>query len=182
MAVTVCQSYTRWDASLHERARPMTAKLGFRTGVILLDDMDLFNRVANRVSSDHGMKRDHAGMALDQAILFVAVAGLYPGKALSPSEPVDKAWDTFILYSLAYSAFCERVAGRYVHHTPLDELAGSPVTRDGRRLYTPYETARIIAAEGFVVRPEMWPADASAASKANCTNCYSGDHEGEAGP
>ena len=33
---------------------------------------------------------------------------------------VDIGWHTFILYTRDYSDFCQRVAGRYLHHAPSD--------------------------------------------------------------
>jgi hypothetical protein len=35
-----------------------------------------------------------------------------------PSRLVDEAWHEFILDSLAYTEFCERAFGEYLHHTP----------------------------------------------------------------
>lgn len=151
----------------------MGVTLGFTSGLTLLDDMELFNRIADRVAKEHDLDRALAGRILDQAIIFVAVAGQHPGLAMAPSEQVDKGWDTFILYTIEYSAFCQRVAGRYIHHTPND---GLPVNATA---LSPAETAELIRAEGYWVLDEMW--DAPAGSKANCTNCYVGDHEGDDG-
>jgi hypothetical protein len=35
-----------------------------------------------------------------------------------PSRLVDEAWHEFILDSLAYTEFCDRAFGEYLHHTP----------------------------------------------------------------
>lgn len=43
-----------------------------------------------------------------------------------PSGAVDEAWHEFILDSLAYTAFCEKAFGGYLHHTP-DEAMSSPM-------------------------------------------------------
>lgn len=152
-----------------------TTALGFKSGLTLLDDQDLFNRMADRMTRERGVDRALAGRILDQAIIFVAVAGKRRGEGLSPSPEIDLGWDTFILYTREYMDFCGRVAGRYVHHTPNDDPVGELVAVGGRRIYTPAETAEIIRGDGYRVDDRLWPAEA----KANCTNCYSGDHEGE---
>jgi hypothetical protein len=43
-----------------------------------------------------------------------------------PSRAVDEAWHEFILDSIAYTDFCERAFGKYLHHTP-DEAMGTPM-------------------------------------------------------
>jgi uncharacterized membrane protein YgcG len=43
-----------------------------------------------------------------------------------PSRAVDEAWHEFILDSIAYTAFCEKAFGEYLHHTP-DEAMSTPM-------------------------------------------------------
>jgi uncharacterized membrane protein YgcG len=40
-----------------------------------------------------------------------------------PSRLVDEAWHEFILDSIAYTDFCERAFGEYLHHTPEGSMA-----------------------------------------------------------
>lgn len=42
-------------------------------------------------------------------------------RPIGPSELVDIGWHTFILYTVDYAAFCERIAGRFIHHVPNDD-------------------------------------------------------------
>lgn len=87
-------------------AAPLT---GMKSGIALLEDphfpgdddaaLRLFNRIADRISQDYAVPRSTAGDALDQALIFVAVAGQKRDLMLSPSPLVDWAWDTFILYT-----------------------------------------------------------------------------------
>lgn len=42
-----------------------------------------------------------------------------------PSRLVDDAWHEFILSSIRYSEFCDRVYGEYMHHTPEMDMTGS---------------------------------------------------------
>ncbi|MGH4005353.1 MAG: hypothetical protein ACRDSO_14740, partial [Pseudonocardiaceae bacterium] len=57
---------------------------------------------------------------MDQALAFVATTGHHAGEPLAPSALVDIGWHTFILYTREYASFCNRVAGRFVHHVPDD--------------------------------------------------------------
>jgi hypothetical protein len=149
--------------------------LGFTSGLTLLDDVALFDRIADRIAKEHDdIDRHTAARVLDQAIIFVAVAGRHPDLPLSPSGLVDKGWDTFFLYSIDYHAFCQRVCGRFIHHTPND---GLPVNATA---VSPAETAELIRRDGYRVFDELW--FGPRASKANCTNCYVGTHEGDEGP
>jgi uncharacterized membrane protein YgcG len=43
-----------------------------------------------------------------------------------PSRAVDEAWHEFILDSIAYTDFCEKAFGEYLHHTP-DEAMATPM-------------------------------------------------------
>ncbi|WP_327044019.1 hypothetical protein OG320_19825 [Microbispora sp. NBC_01189] len=164
-------------------AAPLT---GMKSGIALLEDphfpgdddaaLRLFNRIADRISQDYAVPRSTAGDALDQALIFVAVAGQKRDLMLSPSPLVDWAWDTFILYTPYYHAFCERFGG-YVHHVPND--APELLITSSRKLHSPYETASVLREAGYHVLDELWPRDAMARAKANCTSCYNGGHEGD---
>jgi hypothetical protein len=148
-------------------------QMGMTSGYSLLDDHDLFGRIADRITREHpDIDRVRAGKILDQAILFVAAAGQYPHLGLSPSEIVDVGWDTFILYTREYMDFCGRAAGRYVHHTPIDKPGEQTHLPDGGRIRTPAETADVLRQRGYWVLDELWPVDASGP-------CYCGTHEGD---
>lgn len=153
----------------------MSVITGMKSGLVLLDDLELFGRIADRIAREHDMDRDRAWRTLDQAVVFVAVAGKNADMGLCPSAEVDKGWDTFVLYTHQYHAFCERVAGRYVHHVPNDDPARPGM--DPSRIYSPGETADVIRAAGYWVDDELWLTPG--ATKVNCTSCYSGTHGGK---
>ena len=151
-------------------AVPLT---GMKSGLSLLDDVELFGRIADRIAREHPeISRGRAGQILDQAVLFVATAGQYPDMGLSPSAEVDIGWDTFILYTKEYFDFCARVAGRYVHHTPIDRPGEEPLLPDGEPPLTPGETADVMRKRGYWVLEDLWPATATVGP------CYVGTHEG----
>lgn len=148
-------------------------QLGMKSGYSLLDDHELFGRMADRISHKNPeIDRVLAGRILDQAVLFVAAAGRYPHLGLSPSPAVDLGWDTFILHTQPYFDFCARIAGRYVHHTPNDR-PGEVRLASGDRPRTPAETADVLRECGYWVLEDLWPAEASSGP------CYNGTHQGD---
>jgi hypothetical protein len=156
--------------------------LGLKTGSMLGPPLEQFNTVADHIARTRGVGRARAGAMLDQALGFVHFAAQNPGNAYSPSPEVDKAWDDLVLHSIIYTRWCEASFGRYIHHTPIADPANPPPTIGGRALIRPADTAKLMAAAGYRVDPELWPDDAEPTSKANCTSCYSGDHTGDDEP
>jgi hypothetical protein len=87
---------------------------------------------------------------------------------LAPSELVDAGWHAFILHTRDYADFCHRVAGRYLHHVP---TGGDPVKHGERAHATLSRTVEAIRNAGFVVDPDLWPANA------NCSQCKNGCYD-----
>lgn len=56
---------------------------------------------------------------------FVKATVEYPEKTISPSPELDEYWHAFILDTVRYHEFCDRVLGRYMHHVP-----GNPTERN----------------------------------------------------
>ena len=79
------------------------------------------------------------------------------------------------MYSRPYRAFCEQVAGRFIDHVPDDEP-----TVSGPRSDTPTHgvasTMQAIARAGYVVDPELWPAES-----AECGQCHEDGNCGASG-
>jgi hypothetical protein len=152
----------------------MAVQLGVKSGWSLLENDELFDRIAGRITREHPeIDRVHAGRILDQAVLFVAAAGRHPGVGLSPSDAVDIGVDAFILHTREYMDFCGRTAGSYVHHTPIDVPAGETRLPNGDRILTPGETADLMRQCGFWVLDDLWPAESAMGP------CYCGTHEGD---
>jgi hypothetical protein len=134
-----------------------------RTGRSLLDPV-LFERLSVRIAFEHGMDRPMAERVMDQALAFLGTCAVHP-VPLSPSKTVDIGWHTFILHTQDYGAFCDRVAGRFIHHIPTDgeHLADGPPA--------PWETTAAIVAAGYVVDAPLWE------RAANCSQCKDGCHD-----
>lgn len=83
----------------------------------------LWQRLVNRIVSDYdyrGMDEELAQRIMHEALAFLNLCAQKTGVAYGPSELVDIGWHTFILYTKEYAAFCDRTAGRFLHHHPND--------------------------------------------------------------
>lgn len=138
----------------------------------------LFQRLVARIVTDEQIAHPLAERIMAQALAFVKTCGDHPELTLSPSQLVDIGWHTFILRTREYAAFCQRVAGRFIHHAPTDDGphdAGDPraVLRD---------TINALEASGFAVDTEMWEPHARA-GKCNddgggtCHQCHAGCYD-----
>lgn len=153
----------------------MSATLtGVRTGLSLMSDQATFDRIADAIAREDGLDRQTAGKALDQAVCFVHAAGQHPNLGLVPSKLVDVAWDRMLHYTHIYADLCQRLAGRFIHHTPLDVPVRPP---KGHRILSVAETFELLRQGGYWVIEEVWDLTNPANAKANCTVCYTGDHD-----
>lgn len=135
------------------------------TDPITLIDPEVTDRLARRITTDHPeIDEATARRIVGQAAAFIAASGQQPGQSLAPSELVDFGWHAFILHTVEYAEFCQRVVGHFVHHVPTDEdeelPGGVPATRE--------RTLTAISAAGFMVDEELWP------DMAKCHQCHAG--------
>ncbi len=116
------------------------------------DDV-LWERLVRRVMKDNPeFPRFLAEQVMDQAIGFLCVIALNPGKMFSPAPLPDIGWHTFLLYTREYMAFCQRVAGRYIHHSPFDGPGGE----SSEPVECPECTARHMREAGIGVIDSLW--------------------------
>lgn len=126
---------------------------------------EVTERLARRITTDHPeISEPTARRIVGQAAAFIAASGRLPGQSLAPSELVDYGWHAFILHTVDYAEFCERVTGGFVHHVPTDEGDEMP----GGAKATRERTLAAITAAGYAVDPELWP------DMADCTQCHAG--------
>ncbi len=110
----------------------------------------LFARLVRRVVADDGVTPELAERIVDQALAFLGACAREHTEPLSPSEVVDLGWHAFLLHTRDYADFCDRIAGRFLHHVPTDE--DNP-TATGTAAQTIARTVAAIDAAGFNVDP-----------------------------
>lgn len=132
-----------------------------------LVDPEVTGRLVRRITADHPeISEAAARRSVGQAAAFIAASGRAPGQSLAPSQLVDYAWHAFILHTVDYARFCERVVGAFVHHVPTDEDEDEE-TPDVAAA-TRERTLAAIAAAGYTIDEELWP------DLAKCTQCHAG--------
>jgi hypothetical protein len=128
---------------------------------------DLFSRLTARIVKDQKLDRRLAERIMDQALAFLAACALNTDAPLSPGELVDIGWHTFILHTQDYAAFCDDVAGRFIHHVPTDDADTTAEPPSDMRP----RTVDAIQTAGYRVDPELW-----APPGADCNGCHTGCH------
>ncbi|WP_406089519.1 glycine-rich domain-containing protein [Kitasatospora purpeofusca] len=148
------------------------------TGRTLVDDR-LFERLTHQVARDHRLETRLAERVVDQALAFLGACATNPGAALAPSRLVDHGWHAFLLHTHEYAAFCDRIAGRFLHHRP--EVGGARANDVG------VATTTALRAAGYQVDPELWAASADCSEgsggdgsdtsgSGGCAQCHQGCH------
>lgn len=98
-----------------------------------LIDSALWDRLVNGVkytpefrgvlgAQDEASQTEWAERIMNETLGFLLACANHPGKEFAPSLLVDAGWHTFMLISQEYTQFCERVAGCYLHHDPMDTV------------------------------------------------------------
>lgn len=158
------QPHQRWEAD-------MTTALRERIHGRSLVSETLFNRLVGQIVEDDPTNRDQAERIMDQALAFLRACAECPDRPLRPSRAVDIGWHTFILNTHAYAEFCQRIAGRFIHHEP-DEF--TPPEHPTVTLAPTVNTMRLL---GLAVHDDLWMQGSGDCSQCHsgCTNCGQGD-------
>ena len=133
-----------------------------------LVEPEVMERLAVRITKDHpATDMVTARRIVGQTAAFLAAGAALPGVELSPSKTVDVGWHTWILHTVDYAAFCDRVAGRFIHHVP---------TPDGESAEGGHEAVRqrtldAMTAAGFQIDHDLW---SEAAMMGDCSQCHAG--------
>lgn len=79
-----------------------------------------------------------------------------------PSEAIDTAWHEFILFTKQYSEFCHQAFGRFLHHSPAEDLTDPKQMQKGIRTAWHLSCSRSnIDARQPVALPMLFAMDAS---------------------
>ena len=146
---------------------------GFETPPRDLISPRMFNQLVARVMADNGDDQSTAARITEQALAFLAACAANPSAGLAPSPEVDKGWHAFILHTADYAEFCDRVAGRFIHHLPDEpgeEVSGAGVT----------VTVAAMCALGLSVDADLW--GIAGACTSDCHQCHAGCHDSPGKP
>jgi hypothetical protein len=123
-----------------------TTTTALRTGRALVDE-ELFDSITRMVMHEKGRDREFAEEVADQAIAFVFVAATST-VPMVPSDDVDEGLHAFILHTPDHHAFCQKYAGRFLHH---NARPGVP-----RTVEDVTRSAHAMKAGGFQVIDTRW--------------------------
>lgn len=123
-----------------------------------------FNPVLDTAIREYSyINRDKVHVLLDAFLQwFSLVPQVEEGQALQMNQFIDPIWHSFILNTRLYREFCDKFAGHYVDHDPLD-LTDQLAPKDK---YTSYTLS--LLRENFGAR--LNPVFSSLEGKATC--CY----------
>jgi hypothetical protein len=142
------------------------------TDPLTLVEPEVAARLVRRITADHpDIDTAIARRIVGQAAAFIAASGQQPGQSLVPSQLVDYGWHAFILHTVDYAAFCQRVVGRFVHHVPTDEDEQMPGGLQAAR----ERTLTAIRTAGYTVDEDLW------GDAADCNQCHAGCHDSPKG-
>lgn len=94
--------------------------------------------LAPRLAGEHGWSAARCKRTVEAYKQFMAVAACHPDTKLSVPITVDPAWHAHILHTIDYFRFCDAIAGRYLHHTPVAHGTTDDETVDVRPLVKSY--------------------------------------------
>ncbi len=60
---------------------------------------------------------------------YLALRMVYPEKALRPTPLIDEFWHAHILDTKDYTADCQKLFGKYIHHDPYGGLSDDVLVR-----------------------------------------------------
>ncbi|BCJ33741.1 hypothetical protein Athai_12440 [Actinocatenispora thailandica] len=137
----------------------------------------LFDRLARRIVTDHGLDRPLAERVMTEALAFLRACAV-TDRPLSPSLMVDIGWHTFILYTREYAAVCQQIAGRFLHHVPDDETDADLPADDRGGHQVLRDTIAALTATGHRVDVELWTPVAARCNGGGgkCHQCHAGCH------
>jgi hypothetical protein len=134
----------------------------------------LADRLTARIAAEHpDLAADLPARILDQTLAFLETCATAT-EPIGPSELVDMGWHIFILYTHEYTEFCDRIAGRYIHHVPDDTTTGDEwPTVPKPSSATLAATVAAMRRAGYELDMPLWSVNGAA----DCTQCHAGCHD-----
>jgi len=132
----------------------------------LLDEQ-IWDQLVSRISRDHAVDWSYAERIMDQTLAFLRLCAANSGESYAPSNIVDIGWHMFILFTREYADFCQRLAGRFIHHIPRDEEEPSAGPANGVRT-----TVMALKAASITVDEPLWtPSGGCSGTRCDGNDC-----------
>jgi hypothetical protein len=80
------------------------------------------DRLLHRYSVDYGVPIEESHRCFNALKEFLIVCVLKPGYKVT-SDPIDRMWHTFLLFTREYRNFCEENLGMFINHEPFEQAA-----------------------------------------------------------
>ncbi len=80
------------------------------------------DRLLKRYREDFGASTEEAERCFKALKEFMVICAVKPGYKVT-SDPIDKMWHTFLLFTKDYYDFCENSLGIFIDHEPFETAA-----------------------------------------------------------
>jgi len=128
-----------------------------------IDQIDL-SVIRSCLAEHEGIKDSQARKLEEEYKRFIALAIAYPEHNLAISSVVDAFWHQHLMHTIDYVQFCERLAGRFLHHCPFE--AHQADVEDEAIDESYLQTLSLYATHFGEPQADYWPA------RAGATQCY----------
>jgi hypothetical protein len=110
---------------------------------------EVFDKLVDFIVTRHRVTPEYAGRLFGQTLVYLKAVADNAEVRIVPDISVDPGWHAFIEHTIDYAEFCERIAGRFLHHIPIltqDMITGEAMAR----------TIPALRATGYRVDMEFW--------------------------
>ena len=88
-------------------------------------DLDPIKLKLMDAEQGHGWSREYADRMELAYRRYLTLLVKYPDETIAPTKDIDKFWHAHILDTLKYSADCQAIFGKYLHHFPYYGMRGA---------------------------------------------------------
>lgn len=146
----------------------LSSRPSLRTRQQIIADAMAFeiDDVRARYIRDEGLTEDLAKDHERELKRYLSLCAINPHAHYGMRGPIDNLWHTFLIFSRDYSTFCEKVAGRFIHHVPECEDREKSGPNTYLKFLDDYEDIF-----GHPAPAQYWPRPALPGVIAECQGC-----------
>ena len=145
-----------------------------KSKTIIAEQIDM-TAILARYQKETGLSADIVKDHHRELVRFLSLCGITSklNKSYGMAGAIDELWHTFVIFTIDYANFCEKVAGRFLHHVPEVEGAISSNTLEQYRAFlADYETVYDAPAPAaYWPNPNKIKADKACNGCAACKGC-----------